>query len=52
MPAAQQEYCDAIGHISEELLAGSDLIFDGVLLILPIPSVRLSPFPLVDVAKN
>lgn len=51
-PAAQEAYCEAIGHTSEEGLAGSDLILDVVLLILPIPSVRLSLFPLVDIAKD
>lgn len=42
-PAVDQEaYCAAIGHTMEEGLAGSDLILDVVLIILPIPSVSLS----------
>ena len=40
-PAAQEAYCAAIGHTSEEGLAGSDLILDVVLIILSIPSVSL-----------
>ena len=38
-PADQEAYCAAIGYTSEEGLAGSDLILDVVLIILPIPSV-------------
>ncbi len=38
-PASQEAYCATIGHTSEEGLAGSDLILDVVLIILPIPSV-------------
>ena len=40
-PASQIAYCKKIGHTSEEGLAGSDLILDFVLLILPVPSVRM-----------
>lgn len=39
-PADQEAYCAAIGHTSEEGLAGSDLILNVVLIILPILSVR------------
>ena len=38
-PEDQAAYCSAIGHTSEEGLAGSDLILDVVLVVLPIPSV-------------
>ncbi|KAL8777189.1 MAG: hypothetical protein Q9213_007969 [Squamulea squamosa] len=38
-PAAQHVYCNKIGFTSEEGLAGSDLILDVVLLILPIPVI-------------
>lgn len=40
--ADQEAYCAAIGHTMEEGLAGSDLILDVVLIILPIPSVSLA----------
>ena len=51
-PADQASYCSAICHTMEEGLAGSDLILDVVLLVLPIPSVSTHVFRIARITSS